>query len=215
MVVAFVSILAFAMGVVVGRDAAGAAVGGPGLGPPYVPTDPANVTLVGAADESTAGALEEVTYPDRLGSGGPLEETLRGLPLYAQEAPERTPDPGAAAMAPAAPLAIEQEAEEAPFSALAAAAGRVGVDETTFGASPSANYPYTVQVAALRSVAAAEELAGRLRANGFPAYVAESAPDGPAAVYRVRVGKYADSAEAERVRQRLEQEEQLTSWITR
>lgn len=169
MLVAVASILAFAMGVVVGRDApnaAGGAAGGP------APADPPRLVIVGEPEEEpTAGVLDEVTYPDRLGSDGPPEEKLRVLPLYARAAPEPAP--------------------------------------------PPASDPYTVQVAALRSAAAAEEFAGRLRGKGFPAYVMEPAPDGPAGVYRVRVGKYADHGEAERVRQRLEQEEQLTPWITR
>lgn len=193
MLVAVASILAFAMGVVVGRDApnsAGGAAGGP------APADPPRLVIVGEPEEEpTAGVLDEVTYPDRLGSDGPPEEKLRVLPLYARAAPERTPDPGPAAVPPAAeaPEVIEETADE----------------------PPPASDPYTVQVAALRSAVAAEEFAGRLRAKGFPAYVVEPAPDGPAAMYRVRVGKYADHGEAERVRQRLEQEEQLTPWITR
>ena len=72
-----------------------------------------------------------------------------------------------------------------------------------------------MQVAALRAADAAEEFAGRLLAKGFPAYVVEPAPEGPVAMYRVRVGPYADRGEAERVRRRLEQEEQLAPWITR
>ncbi len=213
MLVAVASILAFAMGVVVGRDAPNAA--GSAAGVP-APADPPRLVIVGEPEEEpTAGVLDEVTYPDRLGSDGPPEEKLRVLPLYASAAPERTPDPGPAAVPPAAPPeAIEQKADEPPGAA-SAAAGRVAGGEATVVAPPPASDPYTVQVAALRSAAAAEEFAGRLRAKGFPAYVVEPAPDGPAAMYRVRVGKYADHGEAERVRQRLEQEEQLTPWITR
>lgn len=178
MLLAVASIFAFAMGVVVGRDApndAGGAAGGP------APADLPRLVIVGEPEEEpTAGVLDEVTYPDRLGSDGPPEERLRGLPLYVRAPPEPAPDPGPAAV-------------------------------------PPASDPYTVQVAALRSAAAAEELAGRLRGKGFPAHVmVEPVPAGePAAMYRVRVGEYADRGEAERVRQRLEQEEQLTPWITR
>lgn len=199
MLVAVLSILAFAMGVVVGRDAphtAGGAVGGPPAASPDAPADPPRLVLVGEPEEEpTAGALDEVTYPDRLGSDGPPEEKLRGLPLYVRATPQPAPDPEPAAVPPAAaaPEVIEEEADE----------------------PPPAGDPHTVQVAALRSADAAAELAGRLLAQGFPAYVVEPAPDGPLAVYRVRVGKYADRDEAERVRQRLEQEEQLTAWITR
>jgi cell division septation protein DedD len=45
--------------------------------------------------------------------------------------------------------------------------------------------------------------------------VVEPAADAPAAVFRVRVGRYADRAEAEDILRRLEQEEQFKPWITR
>ena len=217
MLVAIASILAFAMGVVVGRDAphaAGGAAGKTVLAPP----DAQRLVIVGEPeDEPTAGALEEVTYPDRLGGDGPPEERLRGLPLYARAAPGRIPDPRPAALPSAAapPEAIAEEADEPGGAAPAAAAGSVAGREATDAAPPPASDPYTVQVAALRSADAAEQFAGRLRAKGFPAYVVEPAPDGPVAMYRVRVGRYADRGEAERVRQRLVQEEQLNPWITR
>ena len=221
MLVAVVSIFAFAMGVVVGRDApnaAGGAVGGPAAASPDAPADPPRLVLLGEPEEEpTAGALDEVTYPHRLGSDGPPEEKLRGLPLYARGSPERTPDPGPAAVphAEAAPEELEQKADEPGGTVAAETAASVAGGEATSVAPPPAGDPYTVQVAALRSADAAAELAGRLLEKGFPAYVVEPAPDGPEAVYRVRVGKYADHDEAERVRQRLEQEEQLTAWITR
>ena len=215
MLVAVASILAFTMGIVVGRDAPNAAAGTVG-GTAAFPPDPPRLVIVGEPEEEpTAGVLDEVTYPDRLGSDGPPVEKLRGLPLYAREATERTADPRPAAVPPPPPEVIEQKADGPPGAASAAAGGLVAAGEATVVAPPPASDPYTVQVAALRSAAAAEEFAGRLRAKGFPAYVMEPAPGGPAGVYRVRVGKYADHGEAERVRQRLEQEEQLTPWITR
>ena len=189
MLVAVASILAFVTGVVVGRDAPNAAAGGASP----APRDPPRLVIVGEPEEEpTAGVLEEVTYPDRLGSDGPPEERLRGLPLYARGAPRSMPD-----------------------REPAAAAAGVAVREAADAAPPPESDPYTVQVAALQSADAAEEFAGRLLAKGFPAYVVAPAPDGPVAVYRVRVGRYADHGEAERVRQRLVQEEQLNPWITR
>ena len=211
MLVAVVSILAFAMGVVVGRDAphtAGGAVGGPPAASPDAPADPPRLVLVGEPEEEpTAGALDEVTYPDRLGSDGPPEEKLRGLPLYVRATPQRRARSGAGCRSPRR----REAAADAPEV--------IGSKSREVAGEPPRRArgcdPHTVQVAALRSADAAAELAGRLLAQGFPAYVVEPAPDGPLAVYRVRVGKYADRDEAERVRQRLEQEEQLTAWITR
>lgn len=74
---------------------------------------------------------------------------------------------------------------------------------------------YTVQVTAVRERAAAQRVADGLVEKGYPAFVAEPLADAPVAVFRVRVGQYADRAEAERIQRRLEREEQLKPWITR
>jgi cell division septation protein DedD len=71
-----------------------------------------------------------------------------------------------------------------------------------------------VQVAALRERAEAEGIARRLVARGYDAYVVDPQPGG-VAVYRVRVGRFADRSEAERVMRRLAQEERFKPWITR
>ena len=74
---------------------------------------------------------------------------------------------------------------------------------------------FTVQVTALREREVAQEIADRLSAKGFPAFVVDSAPDAPVAVFRVRVGRYPDRRDAERVLHRLESEEHYKPWITR
>ena len=253
MLAVVVSILAFVVGVVVGRDSPDAdsgAAGAPAPAAPVVAPDPPRLVIVGEPeDDPTASALEEVTYPDRLRSDGPVEERLRGLPLYAGGAasPTPAPEPAAAPEAgrPAAadpPTEATSPAEESPPAEVAspveaaspaegtalaeanpaADATSDAVAEASAAAPPPAvaeqtveAEPYTVQVAALRAAAAADAFAGRLLAKGFPAYVVEPSPGGPVAMYRVRVGRYANHSEAERVRRRLEQEEQLTPWITR
>lgn len=80
--------------------------------------------------------------------------------------------------------------------------------------APSAD-GFTVQVAALRGRDDAEAIREQLSSKGYPAYVLDPAPDAPAAVYRVRVGRYQDRSEAESIRRRLEEEEQFKPWITR
>ena len=74
---------------------------------------------------------------------------------------------------------------------------------------------YTVQVTALRGPDGARQVAVRLLAKGFPAYVLQPASGAPVAMYRVRVGRYIDRGEAEQMLQRLEREEQFKPWITR
>ncbi len=114
--------------------------------------------------------------------------------------------------------AAEPVAEELAAPTGKAAPGPSAVAEParpTLPAESPAGAGYTVQVAALRGRAEAAAIAERLVAKGYPAYVVEPSPGVPAAVYRVRVGKYVDRREAERVLRRLEQEEQFRPWITR
>ena len=74
---------------------------------------------------------------------------------------------------------------------------------------------FTVQVGALADRALAQQMADRLVAKGFPAFVADPAGDAPVAMYRVRVGRYAEHRVAERMKRRLETEEHFQPWITR
>ena len=208
-----VMVVAFAVGVVVGRDTpnrAGGAAGNPVPAAPDAAPAPPRLVIVGEPEgEPAADALDEVTYPDRLGAGGPPDETLRGLPLYTAGVAPRVPEPA---------VAPPEASSDAVAAAVAPSAGPAGADPPDAAAPampPPESDPFTVQVAALRAADAAEAFAGRLIAKGFPAYVVQPSPDGPVAMYRVRVGRYADLGEAERVRQRLEQEEELTPWITR
>jgi cell division septation protein DedD len=73
---------------------------------------------------------------------------------------------------------------------------------------------FAVQVAAVGARAEADAIAKRLADKGFPSFVT-SPGSGAARLFRVRVGKYQDRAEAETVARRLEQEEQYKPWITR
>jgi len=82
-------------------------------------------------------------------------------------------------------------------------------------ATSTADDGWVVQVAALRDRDAALAIVKRLSGKGYPAFLLEPAPGAPAPVHRVRVGRYADRAEAERVARRLEREEQFKPLITR
>ena len=54
----------------------------------------------------------------------------------------------------------------------------------------------------------------RLSGKGYAVYLVTPQAGQPA-MFRVRVGKFAERAEAERVAARLEREEQFKPWITR
>ena len=73
---------------------------------------------------------------------------------------------------------------------------------------------FTVQVMSLRDRTAAEHVASGLIEKGYEAFVAPPGEDAPVQVFRVRVGRYSDRQEAERIKNRLEQNEQLKPWIT-
>jgi cell division septation protein DedD len=84
--------------------------------------------------------------------------------------------------------------------------------------APAAPVPqgegFTVQVAAVKERIEADTIASRLTEKGYAAYVMVPAPGAPQ-VFRVRVGKYRERRDAERVAARLEREEQFKPWITR
>jgi cell division septation protein DedD len=132
---------------------------------------------------------------------------------------EPTTAPGAAASEPLTYprrlTAAEPPADEWLSSPAKSGAAPPAGAEPPPPAEPPPGEGYTVQVAALRGQPEAAAIAARLVAKGYPAYVVGPSPEAPASVYRVRVGKYADRREAERVLRRLEQEEQFRPWITR
>ena len=68
---------------------------------------------------------------------------------------------------------------------------------------------------ALRERPAAQVVADDLSAKGFPAFVVDPVRDAPVEMFRIRVGPFADLADAERAQLRLETEEHFAPWITR
>jgi cell division septation protein DedD len=71
-----------------------------------------------------------------------------------------------------------------------------------------------VQVSAFRVRQEADALANRLVGKGYTAYVVPPAPGAPA-LFRVRVGKFKEQREADKVAARLKKEEQFDPWIVR
>ena len=199
---------------------------------------PAVLDPVSNAPSAAASAGDDLTYFQRLEEDGPFDESLTavdGAPLAAAvstgqpaagASPRQQASPPAVEPRPEPPPVPERGSGEEPVAPVPAA----GEDLRRASNEPDAplpqlpnespptttsGYAYTVQVAALREHDAAEQVAGRLIAKGFPAYVLEPSPDVPVAVYRVRVGQYRDLGEAEQIRQRLETEERFKPWITR
>jgi cell division septation protein DedD len=66
---------------------------------------------------------------------------------------------------------------------------------------------WVVQVQALKDRSAAQSIAQRLIAKGYPAFVLDPDPGAPT-IYRVQMGRYTDRREAEQVARKLEKDEQ-------
>jgi cell division septation protein DedD len=71
-----------------------------------------------------------------------------------------------------------------------------------------------VQVGAFKTRSEADALARRLSGRGYAVYVMPPTDDGKN-VYRVRVGNYASTDEAQRVSARLTSQEKLKPWVIR
>ena len=95
-----------------------------------------------------------------------------------------------------------------------ARAGRVEPEPSPPGGFPGAGAgSFVVQVMSVRGSAAAEDVKAGLEAKGYPVVI-ESMRRSPGALHRVRVGPYADRAEAELVSHRLRTEERFRPWVT-
>ena len=72
--------------------------------------------------------------------------------------------------------------------------------------------PFFLEITALRVEVEAYGVVTGLRTKGYPAFV-EPSLDGPVAMYRVRIGPYAERVQVEEVRDRLETEELFNPWV--
>lgn len=82
-------------------------------------------------------------------------------------------------------------------------------------ASAASAGAFVVQVAALDNRREADQIAQRLSAKGYPAFVQEPAAGSQDKFFRVRVGRFADRPSAERTVKQLAQEGPYKPWITR
>jgi DedD protein len=203
-----VSIVIFLCGVLVGRGVRSEAGSGEssGVGSAAAPEAAAPGTgsvLAGGREATPPAPADEppvaentspgnLSYPERLEKAKPPREELKaGTPSpspgrpAAAETPAGTPSGKTAAGPPPAPLATAAPRE-----------GR-----------------YVVQVAALRERSEAEVIARRLSSRGYQVYV-DASSGAAVRMYRVRVGAFKDRRDADRVRLKLEREEQFKPWVT-
>jgi len=217
--------VAFISGVLVGRGVKGAvppalyseaAVSDAPLPDDLPPPPPVQAGNTPSAD----GIVKEsVTYPDRLTQTGPAAEQLTEIPAVRNEA--LPPEVSADALPPGgAPATVASATGQVPVlpPATGTAAGQAAADRPTpsAAAATSDGEPSgtgtAIQVSAFRNSREAETMAGRLVSKGYRAYVIAPAPGAPN-LFRVRIGKFATRAEADRVVSRLKREEKLDPWI--
>jgi len=143
-----------------------------------------------------------LSYPRQLEGSSQPPERLR------PEAPQSRSEPVAEPPAP-----TPERAEAVP-PAVAPPPATPPVTAKPVASSAPVGPGLEIQVAAFRERPDAEALASRLTGNGYAAYIVDPAAGAPV-LYRVRVGKFGEPREADRVVARLKKEEKLDPWIVR
>jgi DedD protein len=170
-------------------------------------TEPAPPPPIETAGNGSAPTTpkEDTSFERKLSSPNPPAEKL----LPADQAPTPKAEPIAEP-----PVTENTAAKSAPSAPVLAAP----VKKEDPAPNPSLAEPQgpgvAVQVSAFRVRGEAEALANRLVSKGYTAYVVAPAPGAPA-LFRVRVGKFKESREADRIAQKLKKEEQFDPWIVR
>jgi len=212
-----VAVVVFLCGVLVGRGVpigGGATPTGTSVGRLPVDLPPPTLGSPRSEPSAAAGESSELTYyrrldgrqtaPDVLGptstDGSPDVEPSTAQVLDGGDAPSDTPEPLEANIQPAT---VDDQSPESETSVLGSPPGA----QVTDG--------FSVQVMALRSLAAAQEVVTQLSGKGFPATVIRPEVGAPSSLFRVRVGPYADRSETQRIMRRLEAEEQFEAFVTR
>ncbi len=154
----------------------------------------------------SGAAVKEFTF---------YEELKRG----SQEPEPAAPETAAVlAAAPVdAPAAAEPEpAAETTPGAVSAPAPKPepAATATEVAAKAETAEKYTVQVSAFEEPQAAENLSSHLREKGYRAYTMAKRLPGRGTWYRVRVGRFESRSEAEEMAAQLEQQENLSTFIT-
>lgn len=221
-----VAVVVFLCGVLVGR---GVPLGGGGTSiagsSASASVDLPTATLSSPSSEPSAAAGEStLSYYWRL-DGSPSEPDLLGPGNAETDTNADTNEEGVDSPEPNETVAdrdrvrvtVVDEASSPlpPAPAPASEPLPPAVPESSSASASVVTDGFSVQVMALRSHAAAQDVVTRLSDKGFPARVVLPPADAPIALFRVQVGPYADRAEAQRIRRRLQAEEQFEAFVTR
>jgi cell division septation protein DedD len=209
MAVVVVSVVIFLMGVLVGRGVRAAQV-------PLAEAPTADVER-----SATAGTDVPPAPPPPIEDPVPVEdETTPGPGSSAVDSLETDKMPGLQppstkakppARAPAAEGAARPPAAAPPSAApVGAPAPAPRATAVTVPTEPSGT-GWSIQVAALAEKGDAEAMVTHLLGKEYSAYLV--LPSGGSPMYRVRVGKFKDKREADRVAGRLTKEEKFKPWV--
>jgi cell division septation protein DedD len=155
--------------------------------------DPTDVAPDAPGDEPT------LKYPDVLTEARPKNDLEP-----AKAAPPKAPAPRAAA--PPRPTAVASAKPPTPAAPAPAPVARAATGQDV---EPTGQ-GFVVQVIATPQRGEAEAVRSRLQQKGYPAFITSAGN-----MFRVRVGKYQDRAQADTVSKRLETEERFKPWVTR
>ena len=172
-----------------GRQSVPASTSGSSTTPAAV--DPAPVVDGGDVEQ-------ELTFFDRLEQAPELSAQGDERTVVAALAAKEDETPARSAPVPTRSEPVPASSQAEPSNALPVATGG----------------PFLVQVLATTERTAAEAMAARLKARGFPANLSSGDFKGQV-LFRVRVGGYADERSARRVAQAITDREGLQTWVTR
>lgn len=207
MATTIVAVVIFLCGVQVGRgvriertadatDTAAGAATAPAPSPAPAAASAAGTVPRPPVDAPTPPQEDELTYGKQLQSDSTAQEKLKPR--------ADVPAPVTKTAESSRPAVAEKEKQTPPVAAKSPAG--------TSGGAPRSGV-WVVQVQALKGQSAANAVAQRLTAKGYPAFVLSPAPGAPS-IYRVQVGRFNDRREAEQIARRLEKEEQFKPWIS-
>jgi cell division septation protein DedD len=205
-------ILSFLAGVMVGRGVDASSdvqAARPVVEDRVVTEEPAARPLPAAEDLSYSQRLESDRVDDSLEKPADAGGRQAAAPAPAAAKPTQTvassaPEPAAAKPAPAKSAAPKPAPAKSAPAAKPVALPKVG------GPAPGT---FSIQVGAFKDRGSADSMVARLKGKGYAAFAVS--PVGADALFNVRVGSFEARADAERIQDRLRDEEKFKPFIVR
>jgi cell division septation protein DedD len=200
-----IAVVVFLCGVMVGRGVRDATIAAAGT----QITASSGLSAAAEPDLTAAEVRSELDYQKRLESPQ-VDDRLDGESSSPEKlvADAKKVQSGTTPKAATSTKPKSEPKPAPPPEKLPASTGRRSASTQSMG---SAQGTFTIQVVALKTRGDADKLVNRLATKGYRAYLEEGGASG---LYRVRVGRFADRSEAERITQRLRDVEKFKPYIT-